>query len=58
MHQEIEVHKKCIHLSAVDATKPVWNASISGGTYTLANDTDDFGTFTFSLTGSDETAIE
>ena len=49
--------QKVYTFGTVDATKPVWNASISGGTYTLANDTDDFGTFTFSLIGSDETGL-
>ena len=49
--------QKVYTFGTVDATKPVWNASISGGTYTLANDTDEFGTFTFSLIGSDETGL-
>ena len=44
--------------SEVDATKPVWNASISNAQYTLANDTDEFGTFTFDLIGTDETALD
>ena len=37
--------QKIYNFSAVDATKPVWNSSISGATYTLENDTDQFGTF-------------
>ena len=49
--------QKVYTFGTVDATKPVWNASISGGTYTLANDTDEFGTYTFSLIGSDETGL-
>ena len=49
--------QKVYTFNTVDATKPVWNASISGAKYTLENDTDEFGTFTFNLIGSDETGL-
>ena len=49
--------QKVYSFVAVDVTKPTWNSNISNAKYTVANDTDNFGTFTFNLIGTDNTAL-